>query len=44
MDDEVVALLKNISDTHEQKLTVKAKNIFFQRRYNMRGVDDYVTG
>lgn len=30
MDDEVVALLKNISDTHEQKLTFKAKNSFFR--------------
>lgn len=30
MDDEVVALLKNISDTHEQKLTFKAKKFFFR--------------
>lgn len=44
MDDEVVALLKNISDTHEQKLTFKAKKFFFQRRYNMRGVHDYLMG
>lgn len=31
MDDEVVALLKNISDTHEQKLTFKAKNFFSEK-------------